>query len=127
MALVNNSTFTEENIKRQQFIDHFKDLSHNMVANNQSLLDAMSHARVVQGLAAGAKKVDMKKKHMDALAYRLRIPEGQHTGLDFLDLHITPDVAFVFVVKGKKAVVLEDDPALFPSDKLVGELLLIIG
>lgn len=126
MALV-TKTLAQELYEKQQFFDNFKNLDQNMMANNQSLLDAMNYARSAQGLAAGAKKVDMNKKHLDAIAYRLRIPEGQHAGLDFLDLHITPDVAFVFVVKGKQAVVLEDDPALFPSDKLVGELLLMIG
>lgn len=43
----------------------------------------------------------------------------------FIHAHRTPNSLFVFMTIGDKAHVLEDDPALFPSDTLVTKIRLL--
>jgi hypothetical protein len=66
-------------------------------------------------------------EHMQLLFARLRVPQGQTTPFSFLNCHVGDKKAFVFVVKNGEAVTLEDDPDLFPSDALIGQLRLLIG
>lgn len=44
---------------------------------------------------------------------------------DFIQVHFTPSKVLVFVVQGEQYSVLEDEPDLFPSDKLITQLRLI--
>ncbi len=61
------------------------------------------------------------------LGGRLRLKNGERIPFDFMEIHVTAEVAFVFLVNKGKPVVLEDDPNMFPSDKLITELRLLIG
>lgn len=83
------------------------------------------------GVGSITKREDFKRKimdrHMSILAYRLRLDEGVMHPFEFINLHITDEKAFVFIVKKGEAVILEDDPSMFPSDKLVASLRLLIG
>lgn len=47
---------------------------------------------------------------------------GVEHNFQHLSAHIGSDKAFVFVVHNEQAVVLEDDPGLFPSDRLITQL-----
>lgn len=61
------------------------------------------------------------------IAMRLRVPPGQKLPFDHVNAYLSDKVAAVFIVQNGKVVVLEDEPAIFPSDKLIAELRLLIG
>lgn len=61
------------------------------------------------------------------IAMRLRIRNGDPWPVDHMTAHVTDNEAFVFIVNKGKPTVIEDDPALFPSDALITQLRLIIG
>ena len=58
----------------------------------------------------------------EKLAMRLNKHEGDEWGPG-MDVHIFegPNRTFVFVAAGDKALILEDSPALFPSDSMVAQ------
>jgi hypothetical protein len=57
----------------------------------------------------------------DKLAMRLNTHEGEKIGgIEHLNIFEGPNYVFVFIVHGEKAIILEDDVALFPSDGLIG-------
>jgi hypothetical protein len=62
----------------------------------------------------------------EKLAMRLNVPRGEEMPCDNCHIVSSPNKTFVFVVKGDKALILEDDPFLFPSDRLVGQFLLFV-
>ena len=57
----------------------------------------------------------------DRLKARLNLPPSEDFGLDYCHIFESPNLVFVFVVNGNNAAVLEDDPGLFPSDKLIAQ------
>ena len=60
---------------------------------------------------------------LQMIAMRLRISQGMRLPFEFIQAHMAKEVAFVFVVnKDSKAVILEDELDLFPSDKLITQL-----
>jgi hypothetical protein len=61
------------------------------------------------------------------LAMRMRWVDGNVLPLQHISIHVTEKVAFVFVVQNDKAVTLEDDPNMFPSDQLITQLRIIQG
>lgn len=61
------------------------------------------------------------------LGGRLRIPQGNVLPFDHLSIHIGPERVTVFVMATGGPVILEDDTAMFPSDDLIGKLLLLRG
>lgn len=60
------------------------------------------------------------------LAMRLGVQEGETFGVDYCHIFEGPNTTFVFVVKNDKALVLEDLPALFPSDHMVAQFQLFV-
>ena len=63
-----------------------------------------------------------------AIAQRLRVPEGEMVGgFEMIYAHKSGEKVFVFVVDDGKAVTLEDDWTLFPSDRLVTQLRMLKG
>src|SRR5262245_54905595 len=54
----------------------------------------------------------------DKLKMRLNMARVDNFGLDCCTIFEGPNTTFVFVVKGEKALILEDQPSIFPSDKL---------
>jgi hypothetical protein len=67
------------------------------------------------------------QENMELLFKRLRIKEGMRVPLDFVSCHVTETVAYCFVVSRGEAVIIKDDPDLFPSDSLITKLRLLIG
>lgn len=59
------------------------------------------------------------------LAMRLNLPEGETFGFDNLNICEAPNKVFVFIVMGDDAVILEDEPSMFPSDRLVAKIRLL--
>lgn len=61
------------------------------------------------------------------LSMRLRLPENA-IPKGFTDLHTTleGDKVFVFIVLRGKAVTLEDDAGMFPSDTLITQIRLLV-
>lgn len=66
------------------------------------------------------------EQNMWLLHMRLHTQEGMRMPFDHINAYATKYCAYVFVVTNGKAIVLEDDPALFPSDKLIAELQLLM-
>lgn len=62
---------------------------------------------------------------MEMLAMRLRIPINGAWGFDHISTALGKDKVFVFIVQNDRAVALEDDASLFPSDTLVTQLRLL--
>jgi hypothetical protein len=59
---------------------------------------------------------------------KMRLDLGMNEDLEFhCNIFTGPNKIFVFVAHGDKALILEDDPFLFPSDKLVGQIQLFRG
>lgn len=62
------------------------------------------------------------------ISMRLHLTEGAKFPLPHIDAYICNGVAIVFVItKDFKPIIIEDDPALFPSDTLITQLRLLIG
>jgi len=59
------------------------------------------------------------------LCERMRVREGDALPFEWFGSALSGDVVHVFVVKGGKAITIEDDANLYPSDALVASLLLI--
>lgn len=76
---------------------------------------------------ASARSMQDYQRNQMLLCGRLKIKEGDQIPFNFIEMYVTDEVAFVFVVNGKEHVTLEDDPNMFPSDKLITELRLLIG
>jgi hypothetical protein len=57
----------------------------------------------------------------EKLKMRLNLTVGDSFGLDYCHIWEGPNRTFCFVVKGDKALVLEDSPSLFPSDSFIGQ------
>lgn len=55
----------------------------------------------------------------------MRLRWSPLTVFDNAFVHVGTETAFVFVVKGDKAVKLEDDASMFPSDQLITKLRLL--
>lgn len=65
---------------------------------------------------------------MQLLYGRLRIRMGEQIPAKHVSLYVSGEQAVVFLVANDgKVAVLEDDPALFPSDKLITEIRLLTG
>lgn len=61
------------------------------------------------------------------LGYRLRRTAGNMFQWDHLSTcYLEGKTVFIFVVVGGRAVTLEDDPLLYPSDTLISQLRLLI-
>lgn len=58
---------------------------------------------------------------------RLRIPEGKRFPAQFCEVYETDATVFVFIVHKDRAVVLEDEADMYPSDKLIASLRLLLG
>lgn len=82
---------------------------------------------------SGGRFEDINDEHfrMKMLAWRLRLFNAQA----FIDrlpwqhlstCYLEGNTVFVFVVVGNKAVTIEDDPNLYPSDTLISALRLLI-
>lgn len=72
--------------------------------------------------------VPSKEELMMVLGMRLRIPSFNMAPFPHLDFHYTPEKVYVFVVANQGgAVILEDEPLLFPSDTLIAALRLLEG
>jgi hypothetical protein len=50
---------------------------------------------------------------------------GERHGFDHLTVYGAKEKTFVFIAHKGQGQILEDDPALFPSDKLITQLRLI--
>ena len=62
----------------------------------------------------------------DAINMRLRNTQGSiPKGLSDLKTSFSADKVFVFIVTGDKAVVLEDEAGMFPSDTLITQIRLL--
>lgn len=60
------------------------------------------------------------------IAMRLRLRDGDRSPFDFIQAHkAAENKYFVFICQGDQAVTLEDDD-LFPSDRLITQLRLIM-
>ncbi len=61
------------------------------------------------------------------IGMRLRLADGSRFPFDHISSHLCDDKVLVFVVPHNKsdAVILEDDPNLFPSDTLITQLRLL--
>jgi len=87
----------------------------------------VSHAADAMQYAASTRFVDRPQfpgkqwTPYEKLKMRLNLTPGDTFGLDYCNIFESPNRTYVFVVKGDKALVLEDDPNLFPSDSLVGQ------
>lgn len=57
----------------------------------------------------------------DKLNMRLHTQRGDSFGLDYVHIVEGPSITFVMIVHGDKAVILEDDKNLYPSDALVAK------
>jgi hypothetical protein len=57
----------------------------------------------------------------DKLKMRLGMAKSETFGLEHCHIVEGKMKVFVFLVQGDKAIVLDDDPALFPSDTLIGQ------
>jgi hypothetical protein len=63
----------------------------------------------------------------DKLKMRLNMEPAAKFGKDVhCNIFTGPNLVFVFVCKGDKALILEDDVNLFPSDSLVGQFRLFL-
>lgn len=70
----------------------------------------------------------VERTPIDMIAMRLRLTPGQRFPMKDIHAYTDSGVAYVFVVNTDgKYVVIEDDPDLFPSDKLITQLRLLIG
>lgn len=63
---------------------------------------------------------------MDVLAFRLKGNSFVYS-FEHISLHMSEKTTFIFIVKGGQAVILEDEVEMFPSDKLVAAIKLLIG
>ena len=61
------------------------------------------------------------------LMMRLRVPQGSRYPFEHISLHLNNTKSYVFVVSSGGAVVLEDDPHMFPSDELIAKLQVLKG
>lgn len=78
------------------------------------------------GTATVARTVE--EKAIMLLYGRLRLQEGERFPLPHLSLYITSEKAVVFLIdKNDSPLIIEDDPALFPSDALVTQIRLLIA
>lgn len=61
------------------------------------------------------------------IGMRLRLADGSRFPFDHISSHLCDDKVLVFIVPHNKsdAVILEDDPNLFPSDTLITQLRLL--
>ena len=76
----------------------------------------------------GKKKMVGRHDPVQMIAMRMRWLDGQTIPFNFIQAYVTDEVAAVFIVDTHdKAVTIEDDPSLFPSDELIGKLRLMIG
>lgn len=72
-----------------------------------------------------AADIEDQRHRKNMLAMRLRIKEGEQFPFDHIDTALGKEKVFVFIMQNDQAVVLEDDPFLFPSDTLMTQLRLI--
>lgn len=75
------------------------------------------------------KREDSFEMHpIGMISMRLHFKSGDRFPLPHIDAYVTKDVAVVFAIdKSNRPVIIEDDPALFPSDTLITQLRLLIG
>jgi len=86
--------------------------------------------RLMEGNLAVVNKFDSQMgqdDYMRLLAGRLRIKQGQIMPFQFCQCFVSDKVAVLFLVINERAITLEDEPHMFPSDKLVAEIRLLLG
>lgn len=59
------------------------------------------------------------------IAMRLRLDDGGGWPFQHISTALANDKVFVFVVQNGQPVTLEDDASLFPSDRLISQLILL--
>lgn len=98
------------------------------VARSQSELDAFTNDLKRVGadntlVTPGRNKPEFPGKWgpYDKLKMRLGMAKADTFDLDYCHIFEGTNRTYVFVVKGDKALILEDEPALFPSDSLVAQ------
>lgn len=62
----------------------------------------------------------------DKLKMRLGLQEADTFGLDYCHVFEGPNRTFLFMVKGNNAIILEDEPSIFPSDTLLAQFRLFV-
>lgn len=61
------------------------------------------------------------------LAMRLRWKEYEAPPFNFINVYLSDTSAFIFIAHKGQAIVLEDDPVLYPSDTLVTKIRVLLG
>lgn len=70
---------------------------------------------------SNALSVTKKWTPYEKLKMRLDLGLGETFGMDYCNIYEGPNLTFVFLAKGDKAIVLEDTTSIFPSDSLIGQ------
>lgn len=79
---------------------------------------------------SGLPNIAGKLREEDAykvLMLRMRVPEYGTLGFKGLSICQDDDKTYVFVVSKGGPTILEDEPDMFPSDKLIAQLILLRG
>ena len=102
---------------------------HELMQQNYKKLMEGTTLQKTRPTPAHPQREDSFEQHpISMISMRLHLKSGDYFPLPHIDAYLGPNCAIVFVVtKDHKAVIIEDDSALFPSDTLITQLRLLIG
>ena len=114
----------QEKARAQQLAAMAQTLVKDPLSNSTHIFDAMMYGSGGMGIK---RPTAMPKRFSDydRLKMRLNMDTDASFGFDFLHIYNGPNTTFVFVVAGEKAIILEDDKSIFPSDKMVAQVRLM--